>query len=72
MSQIRSFDDALDFYPEAKATLRTRIGGFAHALAAAWNSVIEGHAAARHYEQLRHRGLSHDRAATQVFADHYR
>lgn len=71
MSQIRSFDDALDFYPGTKASLRSRFGGIVHKAVMYWDALIEGHAAARHYDELRVRGLSHERAATKVFAQHY-
>ncbi len=72
MGQIRSFDDALDFYPEGKATLRTRFGGYVQGVRLVLDAMAEGHAAARRYHQLTARGMSHDRAASQVFADHYR
>lgn len=71
MGQIRSYDDALDFYPEAKAGLRSRFGGFAHKAVAYWDALVEGHAAARHYNELRARGLSHDVAASKVFSQHF-
>jgi len=71
MGQIRSFDDALDFYPEGKAAVRPRIGGFLAQAVTYWDALVEGHAAARHYNELRTRGLSHEQAATKVFATHY-
>jgi hypothetical protein len=71
MSQIRSFDDALDFYPEGKLGARARFGGYLHKAATYWDAVVEGLAASRHYHALRARGLSHDQAATRVFAAHY-
>lgn len=72
MSQIRSFDDALDFFPEAKTSLRCRFGGAVKKAAIYWNALVDGHAAASHYEDLRRRGYAHDTAASKVFADHYR
>ncbi len=71
MSQIRSFDDALDFYPAAKASIRTRFGGYLQSAASYWHAVVEGHAAARHYHALRDRGVSHEYAASKVFAEHF-
>lgn len=71
MSQIRSFDEALDFYPDAKSGIRTRFGGYLQRVAIYWDAVVEGHAAARHYHALRDRGLSHELAASKVFAEHF-
>lgn len=72
MSQIRSFDDALDFYPEGKTGARARFGSFVQQAVTYWDALVEGHAAARHYNELRVRGFSHDHAATKVFAEHFR
>lgn len=71
MGQIRSFDDALDFYPDTKASLRTRLHSFTRSVATYLAAMAEGHAAASHYNALRARGLSHDHAASKVFADHF-
>ena len=71
MGQIRSFDDALDFYPDAKASVRTRLRSFARSIATYWAAMAEGHAAASQYNALRARGLSHEHAASKVFADHF-
>jgi len=71
MGQIRGYDDALDFYPEAKAGLTTRFGSVVQLVRTCWDALSEGHAAACHYDQLRARGLSHEHAASKVFAQHY-
>lgn len=71
MSQIRSFDEALDFYPADKVSLRSRLGGPLRAVRYFVEALAEGHAAASRYHQYRHRGLSHDQAASKVFADHF-
>jgi len=69
MSTIRSYDDALDFFPAAKrepprfnllATIR-----------AVWEALGEGLAASRRYHELTARGMSHDQAAAKVFFEHY-
>jgi hypothetical protein len=36
-----------------------------------WHALAEGFAAARHYQELTARGVSHDEAASQVFFAHY-
>lgn len=71
MSQIRSFDEALDFYPEAKAKLGARFGGFGQVVGAFFAAISEGHAAASRYHQLTSRGVPHDKAASKVFAEHF-
>lgn len=71
MSQIRSFDEALDFYPETKAKLSTRFGGYWQGVQAFFAAISEGHAAASRYHQLTSRGMSHEKAASQVFAEHF-
>ena len=70
MGQIRSFDDALDFYPDTQVSLRKRLGSLTRTVATFWSAMADGHAAACHYHQLRARGYSHDSAASKVFADH--
>jgi hypothetical protein len=72
MSQIRSFDDALDFLPAAKAGFRTRFGGFIRYVSLFLEAMSDGHAAARRYHELRGRGYPHDKAASKVFSDHFR
>ena len=70
MSTITSCDDALDFLPTAKKSPK-RPGLLAkiRLIAAA---VHEGHVAARRYQELTARGVAHDKAAAQVFAELYR
>lgn len=72
MSQIRSFDDALDFYPAGKASLRARFVAFFQGVRLVLAALAEGHAAARRYHELTARGMSHDQAAGRIFSDHYR
>lgn len=72
MSQIRSFDEALDFYPARKVGLRSRLGGYLHNVRLFWEAMAEAYAASRRYHELRQRGVPHDQAASQVFAVHFR
>lgn len=67
MSQIRSFDEALDFYPATKPGLAARMSAVARKIGLVWQALREGHAAATRYQQLRGRGMSHEAAATRVF-----
>lgn len=71
MSQIRSFDEALDFYPAGKVSLRSRFGGHLRAVRLFLEALAEGHVAARRYHELRQRGMSHEKAASKVFSDHF-
>ncbi len=71
MGQIRSFDEALDFYPTAKPTLGSRFAAAISGIRLVWDAFLEGRAAADHYQQLRARGLSHDAAASKVFGAHF-
>lgn len=69
MSTITSYDDALDFLPTAKNSpkrpnLLAKIRLVAQAMR-------EGHVAARRYHELTSRGVAHDKAAQQVFAEIY-
>ena len=69
MSTIKSFDDALDFYPVAgQRPLLSRLGG---ALRIYWNALGDGLAAARSYNELTRRGVPHDAAVRQVFDKHF-
>jgi hypothetical protein len=69
MSTIKSFDDALDFYPAAsERPLLSRIGQTVRIYATA---LSEGLAAARAYNELTRRGVSHDAAVRQVFDAHF-
>ena len=70
MSTITSFDDALDFLPTAgKSPQRPSLLAKIRLIVEA---VHEGHVAARRYHELTARGIPHDKAATQVFAELYR
>lgn len=69
MSTIKSFDDALDFYPVATPRpLLSRLGG---ALRIYWTALGDGLAAARSYNELTRRGVPHDAAVRQVFDVHF-
>lgn len=69
MSTIKSFDDALDFYPAAsERPLLSRIGQSVRLYATALG---DGLAAARAYNELTRRGVSHDAAVRQVFDAHF-
>jgi hypothetical protein len=70
MSTISSYDEALDFYPEAKGAAATG-GSFAAKLRILWEALSEGHAAAYRYRELTAHGKSADEAASQVFAEFY-
>ena len=72
MGQIRSFDDALDFLPEQKRGLKGRLHAVGHAVHLTWDALIESYAASRRYRELVRHGMSHEKAATAVFSDHYR
>ena len=67
MSTVTSYDDALGFLPTGRKgpSLLTKVRLIAQA-------VQEGHVAARRYQELTARGIPHDKAATQVFAELYR
>jgi hypothetical protein len=69
MSTIKSFDEALDFYPPtpAKPAL-ARLGG---AMRIYWSAMREGLAAARAYHALTGRGVPHDTAVRRIFTDHF-
>jgi hypothetical protein len=70
MSTITGYDDALDFLPTAeKGPKRPSLLAKIRLIAEA---VHEGHVAARRYHELTARGIPHDKAATQVFAELYR
>ena len=62
MSTISSYDEALDFYPEAKRAAATTSRSFTATLRIVWESIAEGHAAASRYQQLVARGKSADEA----------
>jgi hypothetical protein len=67
MSTISSYDDALDFLPgQAKARR-----GLLSTVRLIAEGMREGHLAARRYRELTSRGVPHDKAAAQVFAELY-
>jgi hypothetical protein len=69
MNTIKSFDDALDFYPAASGRpLLSRIGQAVRLYATALG---DGLAAARAYNELTRRGVPHDAAVRQVFDAHF-
>lgn len=70
MSTISSYDEALDFYPEAKRVAATGRSVTAK-LRILWEALSEGHAAAYRYRELMAHGKSADQAASQVFAEFY-
>ncbi len=66
---IKSFDDALDFYPaNSRGSALSR---FARALRVYWNALGDGLAAARAYNDLMRRGVPHDVAVRQIFDAHF-
>lgn len=69
MSTIKSFDDALDFYPaDSRVSALSR---FARTLRVYWNALGDGLAAARAYNELMRRGVPHDAAVRQIFDAHF-
>ena len=69
MSTIKSFDDALDFYPDAgHRPLLSRLGG---ALRVYWDALGDALAATRSYHDLTRRGVPHDAAVRRVFDEHF-
>jgi hypothetical protein len=68
-SPINSYDDALDFLPQA-APERRRQGVFA-SLRIIAQAMSEGLAAERRYHELTFRGVAPDKAAAQVLSEHY-
>ena len=69
MSTIKSFDDALDFYPaDSRSSALSR---FAGTLRLYWNALGDGLAAARAYNELMRRGVPHDAAVRQIFDTHF-
>ncbi len=68
MSTIKSFDDALDFYPDNN---RLSVAGFGRAVRTYWTALGEGLAAASAYHELTRRGVPHDTAVRQIFDEHF-
>jgi hypothetical protein len=69
MSTIKSFDDALDFYPVA--TQRPLLARFGGALRTYWEALGDALAAARSYQELTRRGVPDNVAVRQVFDAHF-
>jgi hypothetical protein len=69
MSTIKSFDDALDFYPADHRG--SSLSRFAHGLRIYWEALRDGLAAARAYNELMRRGVPHDAAVRQIFNAHF-
>jgi hypothetical protein len=66
---IKTFDDALDFYPApAHRRALSRFGG---TLRTYWNAMRHGLAAARAYHEMTARGVPHETAVQHVFSDHF-
>jgi hypothetical protein len=70
MSTISSYDEALDFYPQAKTSAPVGSSLLAK-LRVLWEAMSEGHAAAYRYRELVAHGRPADAAASQVFAEFY-
>lgn len=69
MSTLASHDGALDFLPSAaRKSGRPNLFTMLRLVAEA---VGQGFDAANHYQSLRNRGVPHEMAAKQVFAEHY-
>lgn len=68
MSTIKSFDDALDFYPAINDSPLARFG---RAVRIYWNALGEGLTAARTYHELTRRGVAHDLAVRKTFNEHF-
>ena len=69
MSTIKSFDDALDFYPAT--TRSSALSRFARGVRIYWDAFVDGLAAARAYNELMRRGVPHDAAVRQIFNAHF-
>lgn len=66
---IKTFDEALNFYPApAHQSALSRFGG---ALQTYWSAMRQGLAAARAYHEMTARGVPHETAVQQVFSDHF-
>ena len=68
MSTIKSFDDALDFYPQGPVSALSR---FWTTLQTFIGAMSDGLAAARYYHQLTGRGVPHDVAVQKIFGEHF-
>jgi hypothetical protein len=70
MNTISSYDEALDFYPQAKTGAAPGSSLLAK-LRAVWAAMSESHAAAYRYRELVAHGHPADAAASRVFAEFY-
>lgn len=68
MSTIKSFDDALDFFPRQPVSALSR---FWTTLRIYLGAMSDGLAAARYYHQLTGRGVPHDVAVQKIFGEHF-
>ncbi len=66
---IKSFDDALDFFPRPEH--RSLLSRFGNGLRTYWNALGDGLVAARRYHELTARGMAHDEAVTKIFDEHF-
>jgi hypothetical protein len=69
MNAIKSFDDALDFYPGSGH--RSALARVAGGVRLYFEAMRDGLAAARHYHKLTVRGVAHDVAVAKVFGEHF-
>lgn len=68
MRTIKSFDDALDFYPREP---RAAFQRFFIGVWTCWSAMRDGLAAARAYHELTTHGASHEAAVQKVFNEHF-
>jgi len=69
MSTIKSFDDALDFYPASSH--RSLLSRFGRTMRTYWDALRDGLAAMRAYHDLTRRGVPHDAAVRRVLNEHF-
>lgn len=69
MSTIKSFDDALDFFPRSERG--PALSRFGKGLRVYWRALVDGLAAARRYHELTGRGTPHDVAVQKIFDEHF-
>jgi hypothetical protein len=70
---INTIDTALDFLPEAPraAAKPARTAGALGTVKAVISAIGDGLVAARSYEDLRARGVSHEKAIAHIFKMHF-
>ena len=66
---VTHFHESLSSFAPAKRALQRR--NLLTDLRAVWDAAGEGFAAARRYQELTRRGMSHEQAASKVFFEHY-